>query len=435
MQLPVLASIVLDETWLIKYFMGVGISSMIIGLLMVKKFKKKALDLRLAFMIASLAWLLIPLISSIPVYYGTGASPLGAFFECMAGYTTTGITVLTPSEIPRTILFWRSLMEWIGAVGVVLVFLAILAPTNVASKLYAAEGHSERLEPSISRTINTIFYIYVYMTLIGILALYLAGFSVFEAINHGMTAIATAGFSTNDDSYASVSPLLKIITMVLMIAGAVSFAVHQRLISKDFKAFYMNLEVRALLALIVIFSFLLYLDGVPLVDSFFNVISGVTTTGFSSMDLSQLSELSKYYLVALMNIGGGFGSTAGGLKIIRFLIIIKAVEWYIRKITAPPRSIIPFKIQNKVFSENEVFTTLLFVVLYFFFLIAGSFLMVFIGHSLIDSLFMVSTAQGNNGLVVLIPQSPMEQIILAFHMWIGRLEIIPVLVLLKSFKK
>jgi trk system potassium uptake protein TrkH len=136
-----------------------------------------------------------------------------------------------------------------------------------------------------------------------------------------------------------------------------------------------------------------------------------------------------------MNIGGGYGATASGIKIIRFLVIIKAVEWFVKKIISPTRAIIPFKIQNKVFSEEEVFTTLLFCLLYISFLIPSILIFVKLGYSFLDAVFMISSAQGNNGLVTIISYAPVEKVVMIFHMWIGRLEIIPVLVLLTSFRK
>jgi trk system potassium uptake protein TrkH len=199
--------------------------------------------------------------------------------------------------------------------------------------------------------------------------------------------------------------------------------------SRDFKLLFKSLEVRAMALLIGIVTLLLLWDGVPLLDAFFNVISGITTTGFVSGDISSYNDFSKYMLVLLLNIGGGYGSTSSGIKIIRFLILIKAVEWYIRKITSPPRVIIPFKIQNKVF------TTLLYTVLHFFFLAGGIMIFMLLGNTLMDSLFMISSAQGNNGLVTLTQYTDPEKLIMMFHMWIGRLEIIPVLVLLTLFKR
>jgi trk system potassium uptake protein TrkH len=320
-------------------------------------------------------------------------------------------------------------------VGIVVLFLAIFAPTNVAAKLYVAEARSERLEPSMARTARKIFYIYSYLTLAAILALYLSGASVFEAVNHALTALSSGGFSPNDDNYMAVPSQVKLVTMLFMLLGGISFALHQSWMEGKFKKFFSNIEVQAILVIVAIFSLLLYLDGVPAIDAAFTTISALTTTGFASIDVSSLSDLSKYYLLLLLNIGGGYGSTAGGLKVIRFVIILKAIEWFIRKITSPRRRVIPFKIQDKVFSEEEVFSTLLFALLYLFFLTVGTFIFILLGHDLMEALFMISSAQGNNGLVVLTQYNSIEKVVMIFHMWIGRLEIIPVLTLLTALRK
>jgi trk system potassium uptake protein TrkH len=433
--LPSLASVILDEYAVAPAFLLPALGCILTGFMLQKLAPKKELDLRLAFIISALGWLLIALIGGTPYILASEVEFLDAYFEAMAGFTTTGISVLTPSELPRSVIFWRSLTEWVGGVGIVVLFLAIFAPTNVAAKLYVAEARSERLEPSMARTARKIFYIYSYLTLAAILALYLSGASVFEAVNHALTALSSGGFSPNDDSYMAVPPQVKLVTMLFMLLGGISFALHQRWMEGKFKRFFSNIEVQAILVIVAIFSLLLYLDGIPAIDAAFTTISALTTTGFASIDVSSLSELSKYYLLLLLNIGGGYGSTAGGLKVIRFVIILKAIEWFIRKITSPRRQVIPFKIQDKVFSEEEVFSTLLFALLYLFFLTLGTFIFIFLGHDLMEALFMISSAQGNNGLVVLTQYNSIEKVVMIFHMWIGRLEIIPVLTLLTALRK
>jgi trk system potassium uptake protein TrkH len=433
--LPSLASVILNEYTIAPAFLLPALGCILAGFMLQKLAPRKELDLRLAFIISALGWLLIALIGGTPYILASEVEFLDAYFEAMAGFTTTGISVLTPSELPRSVIFWRSLTEWVGGVGIVVLFLAIFAPTNVAAKLYVAEARSERLEPSMARTARKIFYIYSYLTLAAILALYLSGASVFEAVNHALTALSSGGFSPNDDSYLGEPPQVKLVTMLFMLLGGISFALHQSWMEGKFKKFFSNIEVQAILVIVAIFSLLLYLDGVPAIDAAFTTISALTTTGFASIDVSSLSDLSKYYLLLLLNIGGGYGSTAGGLKVIRFVIILKAIEWFIRKITSPRRRVIPFKIQDKVFSEEEVFSTLLFALLYLFFLTVGTFIFILLGHDLMEALFMISSAQGNNGLVVLTQYNSIEKVVMIFHMWIGRLEIIPVLTLLTALRK
>ena len=433
--LPLLVSVVLNEYSVAPAFVLPMLACVLLGILLRRLAPRKELNLRRAFIISALGWLLIALIGGLPYVLGAKASFLDAYFEAMSGFTTTGISVLTPSQLPRSLLFWRSLTEWVGGIGIIVLFLALFIPGNVAARLYVAEARSERLEPSFARTARKIFYIYSYLTLAAILVLYLSGEGVFRAVNHALTAVSTGGFSLTDEGFTAASPLTKIVTIPFMLAGAMSFALHQRVIKGEIKKFLSNIEVRAILAIVALFSFLLYLDGISAVDAVFTAVSALTTTGFRSIDIASLSELSKYYLLLLIIIGGSYGATAGGIKVIRFVIILKAMGWYVHRITSPRRRVMPFKLQGKVLSEEEVFTTLLFALLYIFFIASGTFIFMLLGHDLMSSLFMISSAQSNDGLVVFTQYTSIEKVVMAFHMWLGRLEIIPVLTLLGAFRR
>jgi trk system potassium uptake protein TrkH len=396
--IPVPAAFLLDEVEIIPFFLGPALVSISAGYILQKQRKGGHLDRRDAFII-------------------------------------TGMSVFTPSELPRTLVFWRSLTEWIGGIGIILVLLVILAPANVASKLYIAEARTDRIEPNIVETAHRIFYIYLYLTLIGILALYLAGASVFDAVNHSLTALPTGGFSPYNSSYMGMSPLIKAITVCLMLLGGISFLAHERWMKRDFKGFLGNLEFRVLLGIVALFTGLLIMDGMNPVDSLFQTVSAITTSGFASEDISALSDLSKSYIIILMNIGGSYGATASGIKIIRFIFLVNAVRWFIKKIIMPSRAIIPFKIQGKTFSRDEVLVVLLFSLLYITFLIPSTLIFIKLGRSFMDAVFMISSAQGNNGLVTLAQYTDVEKVIMIFHMWLGRLEIIPVLVLFASLRR
>ncbi len=433
--LPLLASVELNEYSIAPAFILPMVACALLGIMLRKLGPRKELDLRMAFIVSALGWLLIALIGGIPYVIATRASFLDAYFEAMSGFTTTGISVFTPSLLPRSIIFWRSLTEWIGGMGIVVLFLAIFAPANVAAKLYVAEARSERLEPSMARTARKIFYIYSYLTLAAILVLYLSGEGVFRAVNHALTAVSTGGFSLSDSGYVGASPIAKLVTMPFMIAGALSFALHQRVIRGEFRKFFSNIEVQVILAIVAVFTVLLYLQGIPAIDAAFTTVSALTTTGFSSIDIASLSDTTKYCLLFLILIGGGYGATAGGIKLIRFVIILKATGWYVRRITSPRRRVIPLKLQDKVLSEEEVLSTLLFALLYILFIASGTFIFMLLGHDLMSSLFMISSAQSNDGLVVFTQYSSIEKVVMVFHMWLGRLEIIPVLTLFGAFRR
>ncbi len=432
--LPFTEAILLADTRVI-VAIGVAIEvSFISGFLLDRIFKKEELSIKNAFIIASLSWILISIIGSIPYIMVLKLPIIDALFESVSGYTTTGLTVVTPHELPASLLFYRSYTQWIGGTGVVLLFIVVAGPLSVASKLYIAEGRTERIEPSIVNTASRIFYLYSLLTLSGALAFYLSGLNVFDSANYVLTAIATGGFSTRDTSFSDFNLYERLVAIVIMFIGAVSFAVHQKLFSLDFKAFIRNVEIKTMVVLILIFTFILQSE-IGLINALFQVTSSITCTGLSTINIQELSEFGRLCLIFLMFTGGSYGSTAGALKIIRFIVVLKSIEWYIKKLISPRGTIIPFKIGGKVFKEEEIFFTLSYVLLYFCFIFSGTLLFVKMGHPLIDSLFEIASAQGNVGLNSISSYTSLEKSILIFFMIIGRLEIIPVLVLFTLMKK
>ncbi len=428
MLIPALVSLGLGEQSLAPAFAIPALATAALGYGMYRAGVGGELNLRLAFAVSSIGWALVALIGSLPYVLSGVLSPLDAYFEAMAGFTTTGITMVTPEELPRSVLLWRSLTQWIGGMGIVVLFLALFAPAG-AAKLYTAEARTERLEPSLARTARRIFYIYTYLTLAGVLLIYLSGSTVFEAVNHGLTAISSGGFSPRNDSYAGMPEMVKAATVVVMLMGGVSFALHQRWLEGRLREVLGSTELRAMLVFVGAGALALYLEGVPALDAVFTSVSAVTTTGFGVVDLNSLSEASKYVLFLLLLVGGGYGSTAGGLKVIRVVACFKAVLWFLQRSTSPRSRIVRTKLQGRVMEEEEMLAVVLFTLLYLIFIALGTGIFVFLGHDLITSAFTIATAQGNNGLVLLSEYTTLEKVVMLFYMWLGRLELIPVLIL------
>lgn len=431
---PFLASVIF---WDFDVIIALGItieSSLIAGFLMERKLEKGKLTAKYSLILAFISWTLISVVGSLPYIMVLDLPLIDALFESFAGYTTTGITMVTPEEVPRALLFYRSYTEWIGGLGVVLLFIVIASPVGLASKLYLAEGRTERLEPSIANTATRIFYLYSLLTLFGALALYLAGMSVFDSANFVLTAISTGGFATKSSSIAEFGMPERIVIMGIIFIGAIGFAVHQRLFSFEFRALMRNVEVRAMLVLIALATLLLSTE-VALGDALFQAVSGATTAGYSTINISELSEFGKLTLIPLLLAGGGYGSTAGALKLIRFIVVLKSIEWFVRRYTSPRGTIIPFKIGGRVFSDREIFTALSFVPLYLLFIALGTMLFVKLGHSMTDSMFDISTALGNGGLHTIESYTSVEKVVLMVYMIVGRLEIVPFVILLTSLRR
>jgi len=412
-----------------------------------------------AMITASLGWLLVSIIGAIPFLYMSeygiekGMKPVDAVFESFAGWTGTGFTmVINEEKLPKTIQFWRSLIQWIGGVGVIVLTLAILARPGTGSfTLYKSEAREEKMHPSVVSTVKSIWWIFIAYTVIGIILFYLSGMSLWEAINHCMTGLSTGGFSITDNSMAKYGFGTQLAIMLMMVLGAIAFVAHHNLLNGKIKKFFSDPQVKALFLLI--FAGGIAVTGVNCVtlhytnfgealqESFFQVVSALSCTGFSTTDISVWSNASKLILSALMIIGGAAGSTAGGIKLFRAILLYKGVVWRMKQVVSTPRRIFPHRLGTKFLSEDEYKTEvneaaiISFLWIVFLFLGILAFTLIMPDADLVDIIFEICSAQGNVGLSsgLTTPTMPdLAKIVMMFNMWIGRLEIIPILVLFKS---
>ncbi len=450
--IPAAMAILLDGDPVLAYcFYMPGIASLIFGFGFTRVFRKVDLDLGAAILLSALVWLILTAIGSAPFFMAhdlvdvsVGLTPLDAFFESMSGYTATGLTMYTNVEIlPKSILFWRSLTEWIGGVGVIVLFLTVLIRRSgtVAHKLYSAEGRSDRIVPSVIRTARHIWLIYLGYTLAGALALYALGMPFFDSLNHSMTALATGGFSVKNQSIGAYNNMAyNDVIIVLMLLGGISFVLHSKILRGKIKEFLSNIETTTMFFLVLFFSMVIYLnlfglsfDPAGFQHSTFQSVSALTGTGFATQDISQWSDFSKFSLTILMIFGGGYGSTASALKLIRVAVLLYAIWWTAKKVLLPEHTVMRFRLGGKFYTWEELSSVALYAWLYLVVLVLGAIVFMFDGHSAVDSLFEVASAEGNVGLSVGItsPLMPAHQkIVLIIEMWAGRLEIFPVLILL-----
>lgn len=412
--------------------------------------------LRHAMIVAALAWVIIPLYSTVPFMAVEGMPFIDSMFESVSGWSGTGLTmVVREDQLSRTIQFWRSLIQWIGGVGVIVLMISILArPGTGAYTLYKSEGRTEKIHPSIISTVKTIWLIFLIYTIVGVILLRVCGMPLWDSINHSMTGIATGGFSVADNSIGTYnSPLIDYALLPLMTAGAVSFVVHYRMFRVKYKVFFTDPQNRAYF--LISAAGILYITWVNLnsyIDipaslrfSCFQFISALTCTGFQTADVHSWSEASKLVLSIAMVIGGAAGSTVGGIKLIRLILLYKGVVWKFRKVTLPPTTITLFKLGPKSLSpeeaNEEVAEAALISFLWIIFLFLGIFILlqtVPAEYTLGDVIFEVASAQGNVGLSTGITgpwMGSVGKVMLMFNMWIGRLEIIPVLMLIRLIVK
>jgi trk system potassium uptake protein TrkH len=416
--------------------------------------------LREAMITAALGWLLIALIGCIPFLFmsehgiGYGMDFLSAFFESVAGWTGTGLTMVAhENSLPYTLQFYRSLIQWVGGVGVIVLTLAILARPGTGSyTLYRSEAREQKIRPSILSTVRAIWWIFLLFTVVGIILLWATGVPVWEAINHCMTGLATGGFSVTDDSMVSYSVTSRIILIFLMIAGAIAFAAHYDLLNGKIKKFFSDPQTQALIFLIIVggisLTIINFVNGtygknilLSLKECGFQFVSAITCTGFYTANIANWSNSSKLILSVAMIIGGAAGSTAGGIKLFRAILLAKGMGWRLKKALSPPRRVLAYRLGKKILSKDEaleevneaaVISFLWMILLFVGIIVIASTMKV---SNIGDALFEVCSAQGNVGLSVGLTSAdmpPIAKLMLIFNMWIGRLEIIPVVVLFKS---
>lgn len=390
------------------------------------------------------AWLIAFLSSAIPFSIILKIGFPQALFESVSGWTTTGLSVINVSESPYIILLWRSIMQLAGGAGFAIMMVAALTGIS-GSGLSKAEGRSDQLVPQVRRSAQIVMLIYIIYLLFGVIAYVLAGMSFFDAINHTFCAISTGGFSTQPDSIGRWNSAgVEAVTIILMIFGNLNFIVAYLLLQLRFRAFLKNGEIRLFVFLLIIGTAILFFHTTSVFYgnmsksirvAIFEVVSALTTTGFSTVSYNTWNDGGLTLLIILMLIGGGACSTAGGIKQYRIFILLKALVWEIRKWLYPPNAIIQpyiWEADRKNFiSERQIKTISLFLFLYLLTYFLGTFAIVLQGIPLKDALFEFASALGTVGLSVGVTSLHMSPTILwteLVGMFLGRLEFFIIIV-------
>ncbi|UJH68178.1 TrkH family potassium uptake protein [Allomuricauda sp. SCSIO 65647] len=426
---------------------------------------KKEVKRKEGYIIVTFGWIIMSLSGVLP-YLFSGAIPTltNAFFETLSGYTTTGASILNDIEsLPEGILFWRSLTHWIGGMGIIVLAIAILPLLGIGGmQLFAAEAPGpggDKLHPRITDTAKRLWLIYVGYTIAETLLLKLAGMTFFDAINHSLSTLSTGGFSTKNLSvaYWNDQPLIQYIIIVFMFLAGTNFVISyfaftgkvQRIIKdEEFKFYALFLLVFTIIAALVVY----FQADVPVSDyhpkvlgdfesavrhGLFQVLAIVTTTGFVTADFTNWTPFLTVFFFGLMFLGGSAGSTSGGIKVMRHILIIKngILEF---KRTLHTNAIIPVRYNNKSVSEHIVYNIIAFFVLYMLLFIIGALVLGYLGldfESAIggaaSSLGNVGPALGDLNPVVNFSSLPaFGKWWCAFLMLLGRLELFTVLIVL-----
>ncbi len=416
-----------------------------------------------AMLTAALSWLLIPTLSALPFLLqpmpyanptvAVLAEPLHALFESFSGFTGTGLTVAPhPSELPTGLHWWRTLSQWIGGIGVIALMLTVLDSNTGFYRLYYSEARSRKLLPTVSGTARAIWKLFVGMSVLSVLALWLAGLPWWHALNHGLTAVSTGGFSVTDDSFASYGRAPRLVGIALMFAGAISFGVYYRMLRERHPGeLWRDLQSRGLILLAVggLLTCVLVSSstGVSLAQTerlLFQWSSALATAGLSVAPVATDGTLVLLLLVAGMSVGAAAGSTGGGIKQYRLWLILQGIRWEVRNYLKLPDQVLSYHFDRNTMPERDatrmIARATLFVAVWVGIAVVAGFVLLATlppdsGYGLDDVIFEAVSAQANVGLSTGITGHDMpvsSEITLMVVMWIGRLEIIPVLVLLRG---
>jgi len=347
----------------------------------IKKADLQRINAKDGLAIVGLSWISLSLLGALPLYFsGVVATYTDAFFEIVSGFTTTGATIFTDIEaLPRGILFWRSLTHWLGGMGIIVLYVALLPALGTnAFQLYKAEATgitAERVEPQIKETAKNLWGVYFLFTFFEVLLLMIGDMPLFDALCHTFGTVATGGFSTKNASIGAYSPYIQWVVVFFMFLAGINFGLHYQFLKAKPKFLIYNEECRTYLLLLIVtiplFAYVLMKSGTSehaFRESAFQVVSILTTTGFTTADFDAWPHVLRFSLVLLMFIGGCGGSTGGGMKLVRIILSVKVAMHSLLQ-TVFPNAVLPVRFNSKPLPDNLILAVvsyfIVFMLLYF----------------------------------------------------------------------
>jgi trk system potassium uptake protein TrkH len=442
-----------------------AVMSLLLGIFLRTRFQWQGLEAAGSMILCALAWLVASALSALPFVIGIGSNYLNAYFEAMSGFTTTGITVyMGLDDMPRSILFWRSLTQWLGGLGILSFFLIVTFRGGGFHHIYGAESHkiaSTRPTPGLFGTVKILWVIYAGFTLSAAIVLSLERMPVFDSVCHALTALSTGGFSPHDasiDFYRITGhPNFKLLEYTLtffMMLGGINFLIHYRVLTGDFRALRDNIEIRFWWFLLAGFTIIIMGEHIyktvlasgtfkpgdieqTFRYSIFQVVSILTTTGFGTKDIGAdfFGTVARQLFLVMMVIGGCVGSTGGGIKVLRVAILTRLIRRELFKIKVSEKASTKIVIDGRIVPDEEIHkVAALFFTWIALLLIGGAVTALFSNHGPLQSLSGMFSALGNIGpcyisVQEMIDINPFVKITYIFGMLAGRLEILPVLLL------
>lgn len=433
--------------------------TLIVGLILVLLFRKtdKKVEKREAYLIVTLSWIVLSFFGSLP-FYISGAIPVyaDAFFETISGFTTTGASILNNiEEIPHGLLLWRSTTQWMGGMGIIVLTIALTPLIKVGGmQLFSAEAPgiaTDKLHPRIAGTAKKLWLLYFGFTSAEAVLLYVGGMSIFDAVNHAFTTMATGGYSTKQASIAAFdSPFIQYVIIFFMMLAGTNFALSYFAITGQIKKVLKNSEIKFYYTIIIISGLVVafglwFFMGMPIEPairhSLFQVVSIITTTGYATLDyLTWIPGGFWVIILMLMFIGGSSGSTGGGIKVVRIHILFRNSYMEFKRLIHP-HAVLPVRYNKSSIPQNTINNVLAFIILYIMILAAGTLIMSFTGLDLVTSFGAVATSLGNIGPGIgdVGPASNFANIsvfgkwFLGLLMLMGRLELFTVLIIFTKY--
>ena len=448
--LPAVTSLIYAEWAVMGVFLLTAAISAALGFaLRTIKPRSKVFYMREGFAATALSWITISIMGAVPfVLTGCIPNPVDAMFETVSGFTTTGASILPGVEgLPNGILFWRSFTHWIGGMGV-LVFLLSLLPLTGGSHVNLMKAESpgpqvDKLVPKVQSTAKILYGIYFALTMVEVCFLLAGGMNVFDSLLTAFGTAGTGGFGFKNDSFTSFSPYIQWVVTIFMILFGVNFNAYflllmrkfGRVISEEVRGYF--LVILAAVGIITVNIYSLYNSvGEAVRQAAFQVGSIITTTGFSSCDFDLWPTLSKEVLVVLMFIGACAGSTGGGIKVSRLLILGKTLGKELKQ-ALHPQVVAPARMDGKLLNHETIRTTNVYMAAYFFIFVASFLLISLDGFDMVTNFTAIAATLNNIG-PGLAQVGPMmnfgsftnpAKLVMIFDMLAGRLEIFPMLVL------
>lgn len=450
MSAPILTAAIYGESEL-SVFIGVALFCIGIGILTSKlcRPKTKTMFAREGYLIVAFSWILLSICGALPfVISGAIPSFIDALFESVSGFTTTGATILGDVEsLPKSILMWRSFTHWFGGMGV-LVFIMAFIPLSGGQNMYIMKAESPgpsvgKLVPRIKTTALILYSMYLALTVLEFIFLAAGDMNIFEAINTAVATAGTGGFGVKNNSIGGFSSYTQIVVTVFMFLFSVNFTSFYLLLRGKFKE-ALNSEIKVFFGLSILASVIIFLNtrslysenAEALKHSVFAVGTIMSTTGFTTVDFNAWPEVSRSVILLLMLIGACAGSTCGGFKISRIIILFQSMIKELQ-ILIHPRQVKKIKVDGRQVEHEIVRSVHVFLICYVLILMISTFLLSFDGHDLITNFTAASTTLNNvgPGLEMVGPISNFSvfstssKIVLIFNMLVGRLEIFPILLL------